>query len=39
MMISVEVIIFSIILESLNSTVDERSTRYNIDKPDWSLYE
>ena len=30
---------FSIILESLNSTVGERPTRYKFDKADWPLYE
>jgi hypothetical protein len=30
---------FPIILESLNSTVGERPTRYQFDKADWSLYE
>jgi hypothetical protein len=30
---------FPIILESLNSTVGERPTRYKFDKADWPLYE
>ena len=30
---------FPIILESLNSTVGERPTRYEFDKADWPLYE
>jgi len=30
---------FPIILESLNSTVGERPTRYKFDKVDWPLYE
>ena len=30
---------FSIILESLNSSVGERPTRYKLDKVDWPLYE
>jgi hypothetical protein len=30
---------FHIILESLNSTVGERPTRYKFDKADWPLYE
>ena len=30
---------FPIILESLNSTVGERPTRYKLDKVDWPLYE
>ena len=30
---------FPIILESLNSTEGDKSTRYKFDKADWNLYE